>query len=475
MKIIDSHAHLEFPQFDEDRDAMLERTRAAGVETLLAIGSGTGPERLNAAIPFAEQHDWIYATVGIHPHEAKLATEEHFEKLDELAKHPRVIAWGEMGLDYYYDHSPRDVQQQVFRRQLGQARAAKLPIVIHCRDAWADCLEMIDEDWRSSGLGGILHCFTGTLEDAKRGLDMGFMVSFAGNVTYKKMQNLRDVAKAIPLERLLTETDSPFLPPEGKRGKRNEPANVVEVARALGNVRDLPSEEIAAVTAANFRRFFRLERAESSGAQRVKFEDELRRPDREGNFRAGSRRSRAGGAGRLPGRTLRRSSRCAKISSYLREGGGKRLRPALLLLAAGASGYRGPSAIRLGAVVELIHNATLIHDDVIDGANTRRGRPSANARWGNHMSVLAGDWLYMQSFEMALRERNFAILDILIDLTQNMVEGELLQLTRLGQIDLTETEATELAYRKTACLFSGCSRLGAILGGQPKSVEDALG
>jgi octaprenyl-diphosphate synthase len=164
----------------------------------------------------------------------------------------------------------------------------------------------------------------------------------------------------------------------------------------------------------------------------------------------------------------------SEISSYLREGGGKRLRPALLLLAAGASGYRGPSAIRLGAVVELIHNATLIHDDVIDGANTRRGRPSANARWGNHMSVLAGDWLYMQSFEMALRERNFAILDILIDLTQSMVEGELLQLTRLGRIDLSETEATELAYRKTACLFSGCSRLGAVLGQQPKHIEDAL-
>src|SRR5580692_6455692 len=163
-----------------------------------------------------------------------------------------------------------------------------------------------------------------------------------------------------------------------------------------------------------------------------------------------------------------------EISSYLREGGGKRLRPALLLLAAGASGYRGPSAIRLGAVVELIHNATLIHDDVIDGANTRRGRPSANARWGNHMSVLAGDWLYMQSFEMALRERNFAILDILIDLTQSMVEGELLQLTRLGRIDLTEAEATELAYRKTACLFSGCARLGAVLGKQPAHVEEAL-
>jgi octaprenyl-diphosphate synthase len=164
----------------------------------------------------------------------------------------------------------------------------------------------------------------------------------------------------------------------------------------------------------------------------------------------------------------------AEIADYLREGGGKRLRPALLLLAAGAAGYRGPGAIRLGAVVEMIHSATLVHDDVIDGAQTRRGRPSTNARWGNHMSVLAGDWLYMQSFELALRERNFAILDILIELTQNMVEGELLQLTRLGRIDLTEADATELAYRKTACLFSGCARLGAVLGRQPRNIEEAF-
>lgn len=266
MKIIDSHAHLEFPQFDEDRDAMLARAREAGVETLLAIGSGTGPERLNAAIPFAEQHDWIYATIGIHPHEAKEATEKHFAHLDELAHHPRVIAWGEIGLDYYYDHSPRDVQQQVFRRQLGQARAAKLPIIIHCRDAWEDCLAIMEQDWKSSGLGGILHCFTGTPADARRGLDMGFMVSFAGNVTYPKMQHLRDVARELPLDRLLTETDSPFLPPQGRRGKRNEPAFVVEVAQALANVRNLGSEEVAGITAENFRRFFRLS-ARSNQAQ----------------------------------------------------------------------------------------------------------------------------------------------------------------------------------------------------------------
>lgn len=164
----------------------------------------------------------------------------------------------------------------------------------------------------------------------------------------------------------------------------------------------------------------------------------------------------------------------AEISNYLLEGGGKRLRPALLLLSAGAAGYRGEGAIRLGAVVELIHSATLVHDDVIDGAQTRRGRPSTNARWGNHMSVLAGDWLYMQSFEMALRERNFTILDILIDLTQRMVEGELLQLTCLGRMDLNEADAMDLAYRKTACLFSGCARLGAVLGKQPKEIEDSM-
>ncbi|MGH9718221.1 MAG: TatD family hydrolase [Candidatus Acidiferrales bacterium] len=259
MNIIDSHAHLEMSQFDEDREAMLDRARAAGVETLLAIGSGTSPaERLDAAIPFAEQHDWIYATVGIHPHDAAAATDEHFARLDELGRHPRVIAWGEMGLDYYYDHSPREVQQQVFRRQLQQARAAKLPIVIHCRDAWDDCLKILDEDWRSAGLGGIFHCFTATLAEAKRGLDMGFRISFAGNVTYPKMQPLRDVARELPLESILTETDSPFLPPQGRRGKRNEPAFVVEVAQALANVRNLATDEIAAVAARNFREFFRL-------------------------------------------------------------------------------------------------------------------------------------------------------------------------------------------------------------------------
>jgi octaprenyl-diphosphate synthase len=164
----------------------------------------------------------------------------------------------------------------------------------------------------------------------------------------------------------------------------------------------------------------------------------------------------------------------AEIAKYLLGGGGKRLRPALLLLSAGYAGYRGPSAIHLGAVVELIHSATLIHDDVIDGADTRRGRASANSRWGNHPSVLAGDWLYMQSFRLALDERNFKVLDILIDLTQNMVEGELIQLSTLWRMDLGQREVVELAARKTACLFAGCARLGAVLGQLSSADEKAL-
>jgi TatD DNase family protein len=266
MQIIDSHAHLEGDAFAEDREAVLERARAAGVETILAIGSGTSPaERIDAAIPFAEAHDWIYATVGVHPHDAAAATDQHFAALAELAKNPRVIAWGEMGLDYFYDHSPRDVQKQVFRRQLSLARQAGQPIVIHCRDAWPDCLQILEEDWASSGLGGIFHCFTATIDEARRGLDMGFMISFACNITYPKMQHLRDVARDLPIDRILTETDSPFLSPQIRRGKRNEPASVVEVAQALAHVRNLAVEEVASRTATNFRAFFRRNTAAASG------------------------------------------------------------------------------------------------------------------------------------------------------------------------------------------------------------------
>jgi TatD DNase family protein len=260
MDLIDSHAHVDVPDYDADRAAMLDRARAAGIGTLLAIGNGPDLEKLGAAVSYAETHDWIYASAGIHPHEAKLATDAHYAELERLARHPRAIAWGEIGLDYHYDHSPRDVQAKVFRHQLSQARQAKKPVIIHCREAWADCLKILGDDWRSAGLGGIFHCFSGTLEEARAGMDLGFLISFAGNVTYPKAQNLRDVARDLPLDRLLVETDSPFLAPQPHRGRRNEPAYVAEVARSLGNVRNLPATEIAERTSENFRRFFALDR-----------------------------------------------------------------------------------------------------------------------------------------------------------------------------------------------------------------------
>jgi TatD DNase family protein len=257
-ELIDSHAHLDFKDFDADRAEMLERARQAGVRNILAIGSASGPDHLDAALPFARQHDWIYASVGIHPHEARLAEETHFAALSTLAQDERVIAWGEIGLDYHYDHSPRDVQHTVFCRQLELAGAARKPVIIHCREAWEDCLAILEQDWRTAGLGGILHCFGGTLADAHRGLALGFRISFAANITYPKAQNLRDVAAALPPDCLLIETDAPFLAPQGRRGKRNEPAFVLEVARTLASVRNLRLEEVAALTSANFRGLFGL-------------------------------------------------------------------------------------------------------------------------------------------------------------------------------------------------------------------------
>lgn len=259
FELIDSHAHVDVSEFESDREEMLARARSAGVRAILAIGGG--PDALESSLPFAEKYDWIYAAAGIHPHEAQLATPAHFETLSRLAQHPRFLAWGEIGLDYHYDHSPRDIQKRVFIEQLQLARAAKLPVIIHCREAWPDCLSFLDEHWRGAGLGGIFHCFTGTREEALHGIDMGFLVSFAGNVTYPKAQNLRDVAATLPLESMLIETDCPFLAPQPHRGRRNEPAYVAEVARTIGPVRNLAPSEVAAATAANFRRFFRIREA----------------------------------------------------------------------------------------------------------------------------------------------------------------------------------------------------------------------
>ena len=261
---VDSHAHLDGQQFETDREQVIERARAAGVETIVTIGNGDSPATLEGGIQLAEKYDGMYATIGVHPHEASLADNALFDCMAQLAKRSKVIAWGEIGLDYFYDHSPRDVQQRVFVSQMELARTAKLPIVIHCRpsgsgeDAWEDCLCLIDEHWARSALGGILHCFTGAWKHARRALDLGFMISFAGNVTFPKAQQIRDVARQVPLDRMLIETDSPYLAPVPYRGKRNEPAFVTETARQIGELRGLSSIQVGSETSRNFYRLFSL-------------------------------------------------------------------------------------------------------------------------------------------------------------------------------------------------------------------------
>jgi TatD DNase family protein len=261
---VDSHAHLDGERFDSDREQVIARAREAGVQTIVAIGNGDGPADVDCGIRLAEKYDFIYATLGIHPHEARLADEAAYQNMERLAKHPKVIAWGEIGLDYFYDYSPRDVQKTVFIRQMELAASAKLPIVIHCRpseasdDAWDDCLALLRDHWAANGLGGILHCFTGSWEQAKRALDMGFMISFAGNLTFPKAQQIRDAALQVPLDRLLIETDSPYLAPLPNRGKRNEPAFLKHTAQKLAELGGSTTEEIGRQTSSNFYKFFKL-------------------------------------------------------------------------------------------------------------------------------------------------------------------------------------------------------------------------
>ena len=267
---VDSHAHLDGKQFDSDREQVIARARDAGVRAMVAIGNGDGPPHLNVGIQLAEKHPFMYATIGIHPHEARLASDHAYAEMERLARHPKVIAWGEIGLDYFYDHSPRDIQKQVFSRQMDLAAAARLPIVIHCRpsdnsdNAWDDCLGLIQSEWAAKAIGGILHCFTGKWAQAKRALDMGFTISFAGNVTFPKAQQIRDAALQVPLDRMLIETDCPYLAPVPYRGKRNEPAYVKETARQLGELHGLSTEDVGEQTARNFYNFFKIsETAES--------------------------------------------------------------------------------------------------------------------------------------------------------------------------------------------------------------------
>lgn len=255
---IDSHCHIDGPEYDADRADVIARAHDAGVNTMLNVGTGDPHSgAFERAVALAEKHEEVYAAIGVHPHDAKFfddVAERLILSLVEQSK--RVIAWGEIGLDYHYDHSPRETQREVFRRQLRLARGQKLPVVIHSRDADEDTIGILREELSNYDRAGVLHCFGGSLAMAQAAIELGFYISFAGNLTFKKADNLRDVALRLPLDRLLIETDCPYLTPVPFRGKRNEPARVVETARCLASLHDRELEEIARITSENFARLF---------------------------------------------------------------------------------------------------------------------------------------------------------------------------------------------------------------------------
>ncbi len=273
--LIDSHAHLDSPRYAGDREAMLARAWEAGVGTVLSIGIGEGPDEMHQARDLCREFNAkrqagaklprLYASAGIYPHNTPEADDEALARLDALLADPEVIACGEIGLDYYHEGAPHDVQRQGLIRQLEIAAARKRPILIHCRgtnestDAWQDIFLVLDEFWGRTGLGGIMHCFGAGWDEAKRALDMGFLVSFAGNLTYPKAQSLRDVAARLPLDGVVVETDAPWLAPAAQRGQRNEPAFVTQTTRTLAGLLNVSEAEIAAATTRNFMRLFQLE------------------------------------------------------------------------------------------------------------------------------------------------------------------------------------------------------------------------
>lgn len=268
--LIDSHAHLDNDRYADDRAAMLSRAFDAGVGTVLSIGIGEQAGGMDRALAVCREFNGrtgmprLYASAGIYPHNTPEMNDALLAKLDGLLAEPEVIACGEIGLDYYHEGAPHNVQRDGLIKQLEIAAVRKRPILIHCRgtnettDAWDDLFLVLDEHWRQTGIGGVMHCFGAGWEEARRSLDLGFLVSFAGNLTYPKAQALREVAAKLPLDGVLVETDAPWLAPAPDRGKRNEPAFVTRTAQTLAGLMAVTEEEIAVATTKNFFKLFRL-------------------------------------------------------------------------------------------------------------------------------------------------------------------------------------------------------------------------
>lgn len=257
--LIDSHVHLDDPRFDDDRDQVFQRAEEAGIEAFVTIGCDLSTS-LSAA-NLAEAHDNVFATIGVHPHETKEIENDWYDEFRKLAQQPKVVAYGEIGLDYHYDHSPRETQRQRFREQVQLAKELKLPIVIHTREAQEDTIKILKEE-DAGDVGGVFHCFSGDSWLAKDALDLGFYLSFSGVITFKNATMLREIIQTVPLDRIMVETDCPYLTPVPKRGKRNEPAFVLHVAQTIadlvGNGSPSALEDISQATVSNTKQLFKI-------------------------------------------------------------------------------------------------------------------------------------------------------------------------------------------------------------------------
>ena len=253
--LIDTHAHLDDARFDGDRDAMIARAREAGVGNFVTIGCDLATSR--AAVELADRYPFVYATVGVHPHEAKQIGDSWYDDLRRLAQHKKVVAYGEIGLDYHYNHSPPRLQRERFREQITLARDLHLPIVVHTREAQDDTMAILKEE-NAADVGGVFHCFSGDARLAKDALDLGFLLSFSGVITFQNATMLRDIVKTVPMDRILVETDCPYLTPAPHRGKRNEPAHVRLVAEKIAAIQGMTAEQVAELTSQNARRVFKI-------------------------------------------------------------------------------------------------------------------------------------------------------------------------------------------------------------------------
>ncbi len=460
--LTDTHCHLNLAKFDIDRDLVVERAAAAGVGRLLIPGLDAASSQ--QAVELARGRSHIFAAVGFHPTDIEKLDQGALYGIRQLAADAKVVAIGEIGLDYYWvtDSGKRERQREGLRTQLNLAGELDKPVILHMREqndaeygACSDDLIAILEEWTASlqrgahplaGAPGVLHSFSGSPAIAGRALELGFYIGVTGPVTYKNAAQRRQVIAGLPLERLLVETDAPFLAPDPHRGRRNEPAFVTHIADKIAEIQSRTPQEVAAVTSHNAARHFRVGR---NCLNTVTFLSPV-----QAQLQLVEARLHAQAGDRHP--DLR-----AALEQIL-AAGGKRIRPTLGLLVGNMLGAPEDKLVTLGAAVELLHTATLVHDDLIDGSLLRRGMPTLNARWSPAATVLTGDFLFARAAKLAAETDHLALMNLFAETLAIIVNGELNQMFSSRGV-INRDNYYQRIYAKTASLFEMTSRAAAMI------------